>query len=79
MFCNIHSEVIYMSEIIEAFTDMVKVIADNPASILIVLGFMGVLIAVLFPIGIGAQLLIGGTGSLMLVIGIIVHVAWLER
>jgi hypothetical protein len=68
-----------MSQVLEIFAEMVKVVADNPASILIVLGFLGILIAVLFPMGIGAQLLIGGTGFLMLIIGIIVHVAWLQR
>jgi len=68
-----------MSEIIEAITGMIQVIADNPASILIVLGFLSVLMAVFLPIGIGAQLLVGGTGFLMLIVGIIVHVAWLQR
>jgi len=68
-----------MTGVLEIFAEMVKVVADNPASILIVLGFMGILIAVFLPIGIGAQLLIGGTGFLMLIVGIIVHVAWLQR
>ena len=67
-----------MSEIIEVITGMIQVIADNPASILIVLGFLSVLIAVLLPIGIGAQLLLGGTGFLMLVAGIVVHIVWLQ-
>jgi len=67
-----------MSEIIEAITGMIQVIADNPASILIVLGFLGVLMAVFLPIGIGAQLLIGGLGFLMLVAGIVVHIVWLQ-
>jgi hypothetical protein len=68
-----------MSTSLEIFGDMVKVVADNPASILIVLGFFGVLIGVFLPIGIGAQLLIGGTGFLMLVVGVIVHILWLQR
>ena len=67
-----------MSEIIEAITGLIQVIADNPASILIVLGFLGVLMAVFLPIGIGAQLLIGGLGFLMLVAGIVVHIVWLQ-
>ena len=67
-----------MSEIIEAITGMIQVIANNPASILIVLGFLGVLMAVFLPIGIGAQLLIGGLGFLMLVAGIVVHIVWLQ-
>lgn len=68
-----------MSEIIEAITGMIQVVADNPASILIVLGFIGVLVAVLIPIGLGAQLLIGGISFSMLVAGVIVHVVWLGR
>lgn len=68
-----------MSEIIDAVTGMMNVIADNPASILIVLGFLAILMAVFLPIGIGAQLLVGGTGFLMLIAGICVHVAWLQR
>jgi hypothetical protein len=67
-----------MSNIIDIFTEMVTVVADNPASILIVLGFMGILMAVFLPMGIGAQLLIGGTGFIMLIAGIYVHVVWLQ-
>jgi hypothetical protein len=67
-----------MSSMVNVFTEMVKVVADNPASILIVLGFMGILMAVFLPMGIGAQLLLGGTGSIMLIAGIYVHVVWLQ-
>jgi len=68
-----------MSEIVEAIADMIQVIADNPASILIVLGFISILIAVLVPLQIGAQILLGGLGFLMLIVGIIVHAVWLQR
>lgn len=67
-----------MSEIIEAVTGMIEVIADNPASILIVLGFISILLAVLIPVGASAQLLLGGLGFFMMIIGIIVHVLWLQ-
>jgi hypothetical protein len=49
-----------LSEIIEAITSMIEVIADNPSSILIVLGFISILIAVFIPIGVATQLLLGG-------------------
>lgn len=39
-----------ISEIVEAIADMIQVIADNPASILIVLGFISILLAVFIPI-----------------------------
>ena len=68
-----------MTGVLEIFAEMVKVVADNPASILIVLGFMGILMAVFLPMGIGAQLLLGGTGFIMLIAGICVHVIWLNR
>lgn len=67
-----------MSEIVEAIADMIQVIADNPASILIVLGFMSILIAVFIPLQIGIQILLGGLGFFMLLVGIIVHVVWLQ-
>jgi len=67
-----------MSEIIGAITDMITVIADNPSSILIVLGFIAILVAVFLPIGIGAQMLIGGLGFFMLITGIAAHVLWLQ-
>jgi len=57
---------------------MTQIIADNPASILIVLGFISLLIAVFIPLSIGFQLLLGGTGALMLIAGIIVHIIWLQ-
>jgi len=68
-----------MSEIIEAVADMIQVIADNPASILIVLGFISVLLAVFIPLQIGAQVLLGGLGFFMLIVGIVVHAVWLQR
>ena len=67
-----------MSEIVEAIADMIQVIADNPASILIVLGFISILIAVLIPLQVGAQILLGGLGFFMLLVGIIVHAVWLQ-
>jgi len=67
-----------MSEIVEAIADMIQVIADNPASILIVLGFISILIAVFIPLQIGAQILLGGLGFFMLLVGIIVHAVWLQ-
>jgi hypothetical protein len=68
-----------MSNMLEIFAEMVNVVADNPASILIILGFLGILIAIFFPMGLGAQLMIGCTGFLMLVAGIFVHVMWLNK
>jgi hypothetical protein len=67
-----------MSEILEMFTGMVEVVASNPASILIVLGFFAILGGVFLPLGTGTQLLIGGLGLFMLIVGIIVHIAWLQ-
>jgi hypothetical protein len=66
-----------MSQIIEAITGMIEVIADNPSSILIVLGFLAIMIAVLIPIGAGLQFLLGGVGALMLIGGIALNVLWL--
>jgi hypothetical protein len=68
-----------MSQVIEALTGMIQVIADNPASILIVLGFVAMLMAVLLPLGVGVQIFIGALGFLMLVCGIILHAVWLGR
>ena len=67
-----------LSEIIEAITEMTQIVADNPASILIVLGFISLLIAAFIPLSIGFQLLFGGVGALMLVVGIIAHFLWLQ-
>jgi hypothetical protein len=61
------------------FGDIVKVVADNPASILIVLGFLSILMAVFVPLDLGSQLLFGGLGFLMLIGGIIAHAVWLQR
>ncbi len=66
------------SSVLEIFGNMVKVIADNPASILIVLGFFAILTGLFLPIGMGDQVLLGVLGFFMLIIGIIVHVAWLN-
>jgi hypothetical protein len=66
-----------VSEIIEAITGMIEVIADNPASILIVLGFISILLAIFIPIGVGAQFLLGGLGVFMMITGIILNVLWL--
>jgi len=68
-----------LSEIIEVITGMIQIIADNPASILIVLGFISILLVAFFPLGIGLQLLFGGLGLLMLIVGIVVHILWLQR
>lgn len=68
-----------MSEIVEAIASMIKVIADNPASILIVLGFISIILGVLLPLGIGAQTLLIVLGVLMMVAGIILHIIWLQR
>lgn len=67
-----------MSEIIEAIIDIVQIIADNPASILIVLGFISILIAAFVPLQLGLQLFFGGLGLLMIIVGIVVHVMWLQ-
>jgi hypothetical protein len=67
-----------MSAILETFVSMVEIIADNPASILIVLGFFAILIGVFVPIGMGVQLLLGGLGFFMLIIGILAHDSWLQ-
>jgi hypothetical protein len=58
---------------------MTQIIADNPASILIVLGFISLLIATFIPLSIGFQLLFGGVGALMLIVGIVAHFLWLQR
>lgn len=68
-----------MSEIIEAITGMTQIIADNPASILIVLGFISLLIVAFIPVSIGLQVLFGGVGVLMLIAGVIAHIVWLQR
>jgi uncharacterized membrane protein YphA (DoxX/SURF4 family) len=67
-----------MSGIIEAITGMTEVIADNPPSILIVPGFIAILIGIFIPIGMGAQVLVGGLGLFMIIAGIIVHAIWLQ-
>jgi hypothetical protein len=67
-----------MSGVLDVFTGMVEVVANNPASILIVLGFFGILVGLFIPLGMGAQWLIGGLGFFMMIIGIVVHVAWLQ-
>lgn len=68
-----------MSEITDAITGMIQVIADNPASILIVLGFISILLAALIPLTVGLQVLFGGLGFIMLIAGIVVHIIWLRR
>lgn len=67
-----------LSEIIEAIAEITQIVADNPASILIVLGFISLLIAAFIPLSIGFQLLFGGVGALMLIVGIIAHFLWLQ-
>jgi len=67
-----------VSEIVEAIANIVQVIADNPASILIVFGFISILLAAFVPLQLGLQILFGGLGFFMLTIGILVHVIWLQ-
>jgi hypothetical protein len=67
-----------LSEIVEVITGMIQIIADNPASILIVLGFLAVLIAVFVPLEVGMSILLGALGLSMIGIGIFVHAMWLE-
>jgi hypothetical protein len=67
-----------MSAVLDVFAGMVEVVANNPASILIVLGFFALLGGILLPLGMGVQFLLGGLGFFMLIIGIVVHVAWLQ-
>jgi len=67
-----------VSEIVEAISDIIKIIADNPASILIVLGFLSILIAAFVPLQGSLNVLFGGLGLFMLISGIIVHVLWLQ-
>lgn len=68
-----------MSEIIEALTGMIEVIADNPSSILIVLGFISIMLGIFIPLGAGLQLFLGALGLGMMIIGIIANILWLER
>jgi hypothetical protein len=67
-----------VSEIVEAIANIVQVIADNPASILIVFGFISILLAAFVPLQLGLQILFGGLGFFMLIIGMLVHVIWLQ-
>ena len=67
-----------VSKIVEAIANIVQVIADNPASILIVFGFISILLAAFVPLQLGLQILFGGLGFFMLIIGILVHVIWLQ-
>lgn len=68
-----------MSQIIQAITDAIQIIADNPASILIVLGFISVLIAIFVQIETDLRLLLGALGLFMIVLGIYAHFKWLEK
>ena len=68
-----------MSEIVKAIADAIQIIADNPASILIVLGFIAVLLAIFVPIETSLQVFLGILGLLMIGIGIYAHFKWLER
>lgn len=61
-----------MSEIIEALVSVIEIVADTPASILIVLGFVAILIGWAFSV-----LWILALGVFMLIMGIIVHIIWL--
>jgi hypothetical protein len=70
--------VITTSAILDIFGGMVEIVASNPASILIVLGFFAILGGIFIPLGIGTQLLLGSLGIVMMIIGVVVHVAWLQ-
>lgn len=48
---------------------------SDPSSLLILLGFIAVIIAVLFPIGAALQFFFGGLGILMIIGGIILALA----
>ena len=62
-----------MSEVIEALLGAIEIIADNPASILIVLGFLAIFIGWAFSVGWFVIL-----GLFMLLTGVILHVIWLS-
>jgi len=68
-----------MSEIVEVIFRTIKIVVDNPASILIVLGFAAVLLAIFAPIEIGLRILLGVPGLVMKAVGIYAHFKWLER
>lgn len=63
-----------ISEVISALLSAIEIIADNPASILIVLGFLAILAGWAFSV---VSLI--ALGLLMLITGIVVHVMWLQR
>jgi hypothetical protein len=67
-----------MSAIFEAITGMIEVIADNPSSILIALGFIAIIAALFVPLGAGLQLILGGLGALMIIGGIGLNLLWLD-
>ncbi len=57
---------------------MFEMLTENPATVVILLGLIIVLAAFLLPTSIGIQILVGGLGVFMLIIGIIVHAVWLQ-
>ena len=63
-----------MSEFLEAFFSIFEVVADNPASILIVLGFIATIFGWVFE-----TVWLIALGMFMLIIGIAVHLIWLGR
>lgn len=68
-----------MSEIVEVILKTIRIVADNPSSILIVLGFVAVLLAMFVPIEVGLRILLGVLGLVMIALGIYAHFKWLER
>lgn len=68
-----------MAEVVEAILKTIRIVADNPSSILIVLGFVAVLLSIFVPIGIILQFLLGILGLVMMGIGVYAHFKWLER
>lgn len=69
----------FMGEVVEAILKTIRIVADNPSSILIVLGFVAVLLSIFVPIGIILQFLLGVLGLAMMGIGVYAHFKWLER
>lgn len=68
-----------MSEVIEAIAKTIRIVADNPTSILIVLGFITVLLAIFVPIETSLRIFLGILGIILMAIGIYAHFKWLER
>jgi len=68
-----------MSEIVETLLKTIKIVADNPSSILIVLGFVAFLLAIFVPTETSLRILLGILGLTMIATGVYAHFKWLER